>query len=200
MPDDNNKNVLKKLPYFPSSSNSWYSSVNLVQIVNAILTVVPRGVRTETRIRCTHSTVSTTLGRQRRPVSVLDPARQTEGFMHSWSASAGALVGWFFLRQMRFLRECFNVDKGGASGVCRSLFRLFGLFFLHTRRFVTARRRSILCASRCLRCVSVRRRQGRLSLRASDAALPHLPPAVRSGPPLCLHPHPGHQQTKYNSH
>lgn len=32
-------------PYFPSSSNSWYSSVNLVQIVNAILKEVPRAVR-----------------------------------------------------------------------------------------------------------------------------------------------------------
>ena len=131
IPDDNNKNF-KKLPYFPSSSNSWYSSVNLVQIVNAILTVVPRGVRTETQIRCTHSTVSTTLSRQRRPVSVLDPARQTEGFMHSWSASAWALVGWFFLRQMRFLRECFNEDEGELPAfVVRCFVCLVCFFFTH---------------------------------------------------------------------
>lgn len=45
---DDKKNMR---PYFPSSSNSWYSSVNLVQIVNAILTEVPSGWR---RKRCSY--------------------------------------------------------------------------------------------------------------------------------------------------
>lgn len=79
--------------YFPSSSNSWYSSVNRVQIVKAILKQVPRrsvegGCRcTERRIRCTH--------RLHRVVNTArfctERANQTEGFMHSESASAGSM-------------------------------------------------------------------------------------------------------------
>lgn len=98
----------KNNPYFPSSSNSWYSSVNLVQIVNAILKDVPKRCA-ETRIRCTHKAYP--------PHTVVntarfcpEPANRTEGFMHSKSASAGALVEWF-LRQKRCLRECLGLDE-----------------------------------------------------------------------------------------
>lgn len=165
------------LPYFPSSSNSWYSSVNLVQIVNAILKEVPAGCA-ETCKRCAHNPPHTVVSAAR---VCPEPANQAKGFMHSWSASARALVEWF-------LRQKKNTHTLTASGSIRS-FRRFPLQFLdllHSQRLVTA-----ADAAFCVQvCVSGSNpSKAVVFVRASDAALPHLPPAVRSVPPLCLHPH-----------
>lgn len=50
----------------------------------------------------------------------------------------------------------------------------------------------------CISVSSVRAPLSVVSLRASDAALPHLPPTVRSVPPLSLHPLSGQWQSDKN--
>lgn len=83
MSGDEKKKEKNQPPYFPSSSNSWYSSVNLVQIVNAILQEVPSKRCAGTRMRCTHKQYPPRTHVFNAARFCPGPASQMEGFMHS---------------------------------------------------------------------------------------------------------------------
>lgn len=158
--------------YFPSSSNSWYSSVNLVQIVNAILTEVPSGFAETQRGRCSywrHARSSTP------PGFTLEP--QAERRIHAQLKRIGAPTGWvfiwvFFLSLSSQIRGSLRPSRRpfDASGGC------ICCSFVHTRGPVALRARSILCAFLRLCCISVR-------LCGGGSLCAHQTPRRRTDPP-----------------
>lgn len=116
--------------------------------------------------------------------------------MHSWSASTGALVaGWISVANPMPARlhggGGFDPDKMACCAV--------SMIFLHMRRAVTVRRRSILCAfcAVCGACPSSA--EGRLFARIRRCASA-LAPLSALPRPFFLHPHTGRMQTNNNYH
>lgn len=155
-------------PYFPSSSNSWYSSVNLVQIVNAILTEVPSGCA-ETQKRCSywrHARSSTP------PGFTLEP--QAERRIHA------QLKVFFCCCFCLFV--CFANALPCTRVLSTLLAAVFSAVCSHAGSCHSSCAQHFVCIPAPL--LHIRPALWRLvSVRASDAALPHLTPPSPSPRP-----------------
>lgn len=169
-------------PYFPSSSNSWYSSVNLVQIVNAILTEVPSGCA-ETQKRCSywrHARSSTPPGFTLQP--------QAERRIHAQLKRIGAPTGWVVFL---FVFWVFLFFLQIAPLYAGPFVWAGDLSTLPVAVFSAVCSQAGSCQSSCAQhfvCIPapllhIRPALWRLvSERASDAALAHLPPRQALSP------------------
>lgn len=152
-----------------------------MQIVNAILTELPRGVCGEAdEVRS--QTVSTTHGRLHRPV--LSWTCKPNGGIHAQLKRIGKSSGGMTSAAKHCPARVLRSGRGGLPALWFAL----SLFSSHAAVCHSSWTQHFVCMSVSGACPSSSS-VNVVSLRASDAALPHLPPAVGSVPPLCLHPY-----------